>query len=230
MTCGIYKLTFPNGKSYIGQSKNIENRLSIHKKDSKRCLKKKPKNITKLWGHFMKYPWDTIKSEIIFICEQKDLNSKESYFIGKYDTFKNGLNCTTGGEGGYIRSKETLEKMRLYNRLGKYGGPQAMDFYIDDIKYQSILEASVALKIPHKTIHNRLNSNNEKFSNYIYADKSRVPNRKRASSGKRIKIKVDSVIYDSASDASMELNIPITTLLRRARSDSEKFKNYQLVK
>jgi predicted GIY-YIG superfamily endonuclease len=32
--CGIYKLTFPNGKIYIGLSSNIKKRLITHKKST----------------------------------------------------------------------------------------------------------------------------------------------------------------------------------------------------
>jgi predicted GIY-YIG superfamily endonuclease len=38
MTCGIYILTSPSGKKYIGQSINIENRFWKHAKSSLQCL------------------------------------------------------------------------------------------------------------------------------------------------------------------------------------------------
>lgn len=229
MTIGIYKLTFPNKKIYIGQSTNIENRFGGHRRDGMRCFNKnkKIKNITKLRGAYKKYQWNEVSYEIIDTCLLEELNDKEIYYVALYDSFKNGLNCTTGGNQNFKRSKETLIKLRLIN-LGKYGGVQAMPFYIDENRYVSILDASVKLHIPHKTIHNRLNSKNEKYSSYKYEDISRIPIRKKINN-KGIKIKINNIIYNSASEASMQLNIAISTILRRAKSKSKKFYNYEIV-
>lgn len=42
-----------------------------------------------------------------------DLNKWETYYIGYYDTYKNGYNSTLGGDGsrGYIQSVEALQKI-----------------------------------------------------------------------------------------------------------------------
>ena len=229
MTCGIYKLTFPSGKVYIGQSINIEGRWIEHKQDHKNCnnQKYKLKNITKLRSSYKKYPWDKISKDIIEICLPEWLNAKEIYYISVNDSFTNGLNGTSGGNQDFKRSKETKEKLRLAN-LGKYGGSQAIPFYIDNVKYVSILEASVALKIPHKTIHNRLNSTNIKYSNYIYEDSSLVPIRHKRKTKPVVGVKIDGIVYESAAEASMKFSISHTTILRRCRSKSKKFKNYEL--
>lgn len=229
MTCGIYKLTSPSGRVYIGQSRNIENRLSGHKKEAKICFNsKKLLNSTKLRASFKKYKWEEFSKEIIKVCEFNDLNNQEIFYISHYNSFNDGLNSTTGGDGQFKRSKETLEKLRLIN-LGKYGGSQAIPFYIDDVRYVSILDASVRLKIPHKTIHNRLNSKNEKFSNYRYEEETKNVNRKKINNNRSIKIKIDNIIYENASIASMTLKIPLSTILRRARSKSKKFNNYEIL-
>ena len=229
MTCGIYKLTSPSGKIYIGQSINIKDRLKEHKGDAKKCFSgKMGKVITKLRASFQKYEWSQFNKEIIEICSPEQLNEKEIYHISLYDSFERGLNSTTGGNSKFYRSIETKQKLRNL-QLGKYGGNQAMAFYIDDVRYLSILDAATKLKIPMKTIHNRLNSVNQKYSNYIYEDVSCIPNRKILVSGRSIKISINNIVYDSVSEASLTLNIGVTTLLRRARSVSKKFNSYKLV-
>lgn len=50
-----------------------------------------------------------------------------------------------------------------------------MNLFLAGIDISFIL---IKLNIPHKTVHNRLNSVNLKYSNYIYKDKSKIPIRK----------------------------------------------------
>lgn len=231
MMSGIYKLTFPNNKIYIGQSVNIEHRLNQHRLEANKCFAlvktARLRNITKLRGVYRKYPWDQINVEILEYCKREEMNEREIHYITLYDSFNNGLNGTTGGNQGFTRSKETLAKMRFIN-LGKYGGDQSIPFFINDVRYVSILAASVALNIPSKTIHNRLNSRNEKYFMYLYEDITKVPVRRKAWQ-RGMYIKINGIIYDSISEASATLNEYQTTLLRRARSTSKKFINYELI-
>lgn len=228
MTCGIYILRFPSGKKYIGQSVQIEKRFIEHKMCAKKCFMSEKLLIrTKLNGAYKKYAWHLIEKEILEICKKEELNDREIFYIKYYNTFNNGLNCTTGGESLFIRSKETKQKMKYIN-LGKRGGVQAMPFYIDGIRYVSILDASCKLKIPHKTIHNRLNSTNIKYSNYLYENITLIPVRHEIKTRKQ-KVKINGVLYKSGSEASIILNIPLTTIFRRAKSSSKKFKNYELI-
>jgi group I intron endonuclease len=117
----IYKYTDPNGKSYIGQTVSEERRRK------------------EFYDLRIKYAGDkinTARAEIgpenfqYEILEQKeykntvdailDLNVKESYYIGKYDTYQNGYNMTTGGEGvrGIVFTDEIKEK--ISNTLKEY--------------------------------------------------------------------------------------------------------------
>jgi hypothetical protein len=231
MTCGIYKLIFPNGKKYIGQSIDIEQRFRDHKKDANSCQKSETlRKRTKLRCAFKKYGWDLVVREIVENCVPEFLNDREVYFIAQYDSFNNGLNMTTGGHSDFQRSLETKQKLREIN-LGKRGGTQSMPFFVGDFRYLSILDASTKLGIPQKTIHNRLNSKNEKYADYIYEDVNRIPQRDRIHYGQHriISVEINGAFYESASEASTKLGIPTTTLLRRARSISDKFSNYKIV-
>jgi predicted GIY-YIG superfamily endonuclease len=45
--CGVYKITNPEGKSYIGQSKDVYSRFEHHKRKPRITKLKKPKLLTK---------------------------------------------------------------------------------------------------------------------------------------------------------------------------------------
>lgn len=64
-----------------------------------------------------KYGWNNFTHEVILTikCETKEelkfwLNQWEAYYIEKYDSFYNGYNSTTGGDGCLL-SEETKQKM-----------------------------------------------------------------------------------------------------------------------
>jgi group I intron endonuclease len=171
MTCCIYRLISPSNKSYIGQSIDFERRMIEHK-----SVIKKKKSLPKLYQAFKKYGFENFQIEILETCEPELLNDREMYWINLYDSCVTGYNCTTGGDSNFKRSEETKEKLRKHF-TGVYNGSQNIPFTIDGIKYTSIGDASKKLGIPNKTVHNRLNSNNPKFSNYLYKDKTRRPKR-----------------------------------------------------
>ena len=103
----IYKLTAPNGKAYVGQSIEYENRMKKHGNASSGCRK--------LNASIKKYGFDNFKREILADDLQPglELDSAEIYYISYHNTFQspNGLNLTAGGEGGK-KSEETKQRMR----------------------------------------------------------------------------------------------------------------------
>lgn len=107
---GIYKLTSPSGKCYIGQSVNIENRLNKYK--NMLC-----KFQHKIYRALVKYGWDNFTVEILYSTDkdykyqQLMLDSMEKHFIIQFDSIKNGYNLRTGGTSGYKYSDEVKEKM-----------------------------------------------------------------------------------------------------------------------
>lgn len=85
---GIYKITSPNGRIYIGQSINIEKRWKSYK-----TLMNSKKQI-KLYRSFNKYGYENHIFEIIEECNEINLNNRERYYQNLYDVInKNGLNC-----------------------------------------------------------------------------------------------------------------------------------------
>lgn len=117
---GIYKITSPSEKVYIGQSKNILFRWNYHYKKY-HCKKQRH-----LYNSLIKYGYDNHIFEILEVCEIECLDKAEIYYIEKYDATNKdvGLNHRAGGNGK-ITSQETKELMRQRaigntNMLGKH--------------------------------------------------------------------------------------------------------------
>lgn len=75
-----------------------------------------------------------------------------------------------GNKNGFYGKNHTNEfKEKLSNfRKNKYYGKQNKPFYIDNVEYSSLGDASKDLDIHTTTIRYRLNSKNKKFDNYKY--------------------------------------------------------------
>ena len=115
MVCiiGIYKITSPKNKIYIGQSKNIlSNRLNHYINGN--CSTQ-----IKLYNSIKKYSWEKHLFEIIEECSLEQLNEREIYWGLLYDVLnpKTGLNLKLGETKG-LYSEESKDKMSK-SSLGK---------------------------------------------------------------------------------------------------------------
>lgn len=107
---GIYKITSPTQKIYIGQSTNLEKRQLQYQRLA--C-----KNQIKLFNSLKRYGWNAHLFEIICECLMQDLNDKERYYQEYYNTVEEGLNCkltTTETKSGLL-SDDIKNKIRLGN-------------------------------------------------------------------------------------------------------------------
>ncbi len=107
---GIYKITNPNGKVYIGQSVNIEKRWNRYKNlIPKDCIGQ-----PLIYRSLIKYGVKNHIFEIIELCNKEELNKLESYYIVLYNSFnsKCGLNLTSGGTN-YLFSDISRRKMSI---------------------------------------------------------------------------------------------------------------------
>ena len=103
---GIYKITSPSGKIYVGQTINIEKRWSEYKL-SYSNLYKQPK----IFRSFEKYGVEAHQFEIIEECEREQLNEREIYWGEYYNTLgPNGLNLKLGNAKGKM-SEETKKQI-----------------------------------------------------------------------------------------------------------------------
>jgi len=108
---GIYKITNPEGKVYIGQSSSIEKRWKTYKRLED--VKTQPK----LYDSLKKYGWQNHKWEVLEECNDK--NYKEEYYISLYDSYNNGLNSSIKSKGPSFQTNETKQKIGLKNRKPK---------------------------------------------------------------------------------------------------------------
>lgn len=119
MKIGIYKITSPSGKIYIGQSRNISKRWNNYKYLS--C-----KNQTKLYNSFLKYGVEKHIFEILEICTEDILNSKEVEYVNKIPKYLS-LNIREAGDGKRM-SEESIKiiaekhrkKITQFDRTGKF--------------------------------------------------------------------------------------------------------------
>jgi group I intron endonuclease len=101
---GIYKITNPEGQIYIGLSTNILKRFKKYKVLD--C-----DNQIKLKDSLVKFGVNNHKFEILEECLKENLFGREKYWIKKFNSFINGLNCNKGGGGIFEHSKETKDKI-----------------------------------------------------------------------------------------------------------------------
>lgn len=107
----IYKLTSPNGKVYIGQTKQKpQYRWAKHE-----SLSEDPDipQCPALGNAIRLYKWENFTKEVLCECmTQKELNNKETEYILQFNSLSpNGYNLTLGGDVRTV-SDETRLKMR----------------------------------------------------------------------------------------------------------------------
>ena len=113
---GIYKITNPNGKVYIGQSINIEHRFYQY------SIITNCKSQIALFNSLKKYGPSSHTFEILEECNVDELNFKERYYQDYYNVLsESGLNCrltTTKDKSGRntlesnIKRSETLKGVK----------------------------------------------------------------------------------------------------------------------
>ena len=110
--CGVYKITSPSNRVYIGESSDIYKRWKNYKEF--RC-----KSQRRLYSSLLKHGVENHIFEIIEECTVGDLNCRERYWQDFYDVLgKNGLNCklTNCGDKKGEHSQETKDKIGNANR------------------------------------------------------------------------------------------------------------------
>lgn len=116
---GIYKITSPNNRIYIGLSSSIYHRWENYKQLSN------SKSQKLLHRSFKKYGIKNHKFEIIEECCQEKLSEREIYWIDKLKSYhyiyKKGLNMTKGGEIPPKQTKPKSKEHKLKISLGRKG-------------------------------------------------------------------------------------------------------------
>lgn len=191
---GIYKITSPSGKIYIGQTRNFNSRKYDYKNINK-IIKQK-----RVYNSFKKYGVDSHVLEFIEECEFNQLNIRERFYQDFYDvTGKNGLNCILTATDvlpcvvskelrlkrsllhkGKVLSDETKLKISIAhtgkklskNHIDKISkGSKISKKVIDtltNIEYNSAAELALILNINRKSFNNKLSGRNKNNTQYQY--------------------------------------------------------------
>ncbi len=126
---GIYKITSPSNKIYIGQSIDIDKRFYKYKLLD--CILQ-----IRLYRSFNKYGIENHIFEVLEECDENQLNNKERYYQDLYDVIgKNGLNCKlteTEDKSGRL-SEETKKKISESNK-----GKKLSKIHINKLKNKII--------------------------------------------------------------------------------------------
>ena len=171
---GIYKITSPTGKIYIGQSINIEKRFKSYKY-------KIPHEQPRLRNSFLKHGIDKHNFEVLCECEIHELNDKERYYQDLFSaTGKKGLNCslTASSDRNGKASQETRLKMSI-TRTGMKQSKETCLKKSNSLKrkvinietgeiYNSFTELAEMLNISKWTIQKRLNGQMKNNTNFKY--------------------------------------------------------------
>lgn len=221
MTGTIYKYTSPSGKVYIGQTLNEERRrnefldLSIcyaGKRIELARKKYKPENFK--YEILEKKEYDNLENALY------DLNSMESYYIGKFDSYNNGYNMTYGGEGvrGIVFDNDI--KTKISNTLKEYYKTHVNPFYnkkhtdktkklLSDIAKKRGVSPLKGKKLSEK--HRKLISERNKLN---IGEKNPFYGKKHSEETKKI-------ISDTNSIPVMQINPETDEVIQRFKSAKE---------
>jgi group I intron endonuclease len=179
---GIYKITNPKGKVYIGQSLNVNKRKKYYTRPNQ------IKNQPKIHNSLQKYGFENHIFEIIEECSIEQLNERETYWKQYYLDFFKGcwelvLFCNLYDSGGGPKSEEHKRKIGEGNKgktISEEGKKKISEAHLgvkrtDDTKYkisqakkgykyskESSIKKSQSLKGRRKTKEHRQNISKSK--------------------------------------------------------------------
>ena len=185
--CGVYKITSPNNRVYIGSSSDIKTRFSFYKSGY-------TKTQWILKRSFDKYGIDAHTFEILEICEPEEKLKKERYygdlFKSMYEFGGMNLKLPSSDDKPALYSKLTIDKFselaknRKYTketldkfskaRIGKYNDgkhPMAKILLNTEtgIFYECLKLAALAHNINRSTLSMRMTGKNKNRTSLIYA-------------------------------------------------------------
>lgn len=224
---GIYKITSPSGKIYIGQAVNVEARRKLYRR-----LASNIKPQIALYRSLLKYGFDAHDFDIIESCPINKLNERERYWQDYYEVLKYGLNCTLtktetkSGTCSELTKKRKSEAapthpIKQYNLNGNF---------VRD--WNRIIDVEKELGIANQTITSCCKGRKDSAGGFIwrYQD-SPVEMLKNIKSVKSIKYGIPVLQYDlegnfikewnSIKEASIKLKIDLATICNVCKNNGK---------
>lgn len=124
---GIYTITTPSGKFYVGSASNFSERFRVHR----HRLRSGKHHCLPLQNAFHKYDLDGLKFEILLVCDKKDLLMYEQRAI---DTLNPQYNAcrVAGNRAGHTPSIETRKKTSASLKGKMLGVPQSEEHRVNN--------------------------------------------------------------------------------------------------
>jgi group I intron endonuclease len=196
---GIYKITSPGGKVYIGQSVDIKRRWANYRWE----YKKFTENNSKLFNSLKKYGIENHSFEIKQECAVEELNERERYWQEFYNVIEDGLNCKfveSFEKSGFVSDETRIKiskakKGKVSPMLGKRHSKE------------TIAKMSIAAKKRKQNTFRFTGKHSEFSKKKISESKLGIPakNKRRV-----LQISTEGVLikeWESVTSASIELKI-----------------------
>ena len=241
---GIYRIrNIANNKCYYGSSKDVENRWNKHIKD---LNNKKHCNVI-LQRAWEKYGESNFIFEIVEECKEEDLFLLEQKYLDKNPEYNIGIHAS-GGDN--ISKNPNKEKIVENIKQGSKKWREGLSIQDKKEKFSKPLENNANWRggksIAYcKTCGIRISQNasycrehaiyeRAKEKNAFYGKTHTEETKKKLSENRVGKkpsnitpVMIDSIIYESLSEASRQTGIPSPTILWRIKSKNKKYENYQ---
>lgn len=168
---GIYKITSPSNKIYIGQSINIKKRFKKYKRLD--C-----KSQPRLYKSFLKYGFINHLFEIIEECKFEELNIRERYWQDYYDVInEKGLNCVLTETDLLPKLTSTITKNNMLNSLPKginHHNSKKVFNVITLETYDSLSECCVKNNLNPKYMSRVLSGNRINKTDFLYKNDDNI--------------------------------------------------------
>ena len=208
---GIYKITNPKGKVYVGQSVDIEARFRYYRGNHF-------KGQVLIYRSIMKYGIDLHKFVVLEECEVSELNLKERYWQEYYNVLEDGLNCilTKVGDKSGKLSEVMKKKISEANR-----GRKLSEDHKDKIskahkgvpRSQEVIESLRKANIGRKRSQDSINKGLETKGKFQHTEESKT---------RMSKQKKGSVHTEEAKKKMSEAKKGVAYSEERCRSISER--------
>lgn len=244
MISGIYRIrNIINDKSYYGSSKDINKRWNRHKNE---LNKNKHGNIL-LQRSWNKYGKKNFIFEIVEECDINLLLEKEQYYLDENPEFNIGKTSSGGDNLTNNPNKNEIIKRIKESSIKRYDNMSDEERKIKYCKFKEknpnwkggssvkYCKCGKEIAIINNTCikcRNKSGENNP-FYNKKHTDKTKeILSKKhigKYNGNQNIPFSINGKIYNSLGEASKELNIPITTIRWRIKSNNVKYLEYKYI-